>query len=57
MILKNSSIYTKKSTKLKKIRIFKLDAKLFIKEHVLFRETYIGEKILIYAKNLNRQNI
>lgn len=57
MILKNSSIYTNKSTKLKKIRIFNLDAKLFIKEHVLFRETYIGEKILIYAKNLNRQNI
>lgn len=57
MILKNSSIYTNKSTKLKKIRIFNLDAKLFIKEHVLFRETYTGEKILIYAKNLNRQNI
>lgn len=57
MILKNSSIYTNKSAKLKKIRIFNLDAKLFIKEHVLFRETYIGEKILIYAKNLNRQNI
>lgn len=57
MILKNSSIYTNKSTKLKKIRIFNLDAKLFIKEHVLFRETYTDEKILIYAKNLKRQNI